>query len=159
MKMEKEKTESIITGDLNINLLKMNERELISEFFDTLTANSFYPKITILTRFSNKQGTLIDNIFFKLTENSLNTTSGIFIKKFSDHQPYFTFLHSLINIEPPPKYIKINTQNDTALENVKKEIIRKNIISKLDLNPDSNPNKNYEILHTILEHTKDSYAK
>ncbi len=65
--MEKEKTESIITGDLNINLLKINERELISEFFDTLTANSFYPKITMPTRFSNKQGTLIDNIFCKLT--------------------------------------------------------------------------------------------
>ncbi len=48
----------------------------------------------------------------------------------------------------------------TALENFKKEIIRKNIISKLDLNPYSNPNKNYDILHTILEHSqRDSYAK
>ncbi len=157
IKIEKEKTESIITGDLNINLLKINEQELISEFFDTLTANSFYPKITMPTRFSNKQGTLIDNIFWKLTENSLNTTSGILIKKFSDHQPYFTFLHSLVNIEPPSKYIKINTQNDTALENFKQEITRKNIISRLDLNPNANPNKNYKILHTILEHAKETH--
>ncbi len=99
--MEKEKTESIIAADFNINLLKINERDLISEFFDTLTANSFYPKITMPTRFSNKHGTLIDNLFCKLTEYSLNTTSGILIKTFSDHLPYFTFLHSLINIEPP----------------------------------------------------------
>ncbi len=34
--------------------------------------------------------------------------------------------------------------------------MRKNIISKLDLNPYSNPNKIYKILHTILEHAKET---
>ncbi len=68
-----------------------------------LTANSFYHKITMPTRFSNKHGTLIDNLFCKLTENSLNTTSRILIKKFLDHKPYFAFLHSLIKIEPPAR--------------------------------------------------------
>ncbi len=90
------------------------------------------------TRFSNKQGTLIEKKNCKLTENSLNTTSGILIKKFSRHQLInhtLNFLHSLLNIEPPPKYIKLNPQNGIALENFKKEIIRKNIISRLDLNP------------------------
>ncbi len=69
--MEKEKSESIITWDFKINLLKINVKNLISEFFDTLSANSFYPKIKMPTRFSNKNGTLIDNIFCKLTENTL----------------------------------------------------------------------------------------
>ncbi len=43
-----------------------------------ITENSFYPKITLPTRFSNKHGTLIDNIFCKLTDM---TTSVILIKK------------------------------------------------------------------------------
>ncbi len=64
--MEKVKTESIIAADFNINLLKISDRDLIGEFFDTLTANSFYPKITMTTRFSNKHGTLIDNSPIKM---------------------------------------------------------------------------------------------
>ncbi len=59
------------------------------------------------TRFSNKQGTLIDNIFCKLTENSLNTTSGILIKKVL--RPSAILYLPSQSIEPPLKYIKINT--------------------------------------------------
>ncbi len=124
-----------------------------------LTANSFYPKITMPTRFSNRHGTLIDNLFCKLIENSLNTTSGILIKKFSDHQPYFTFLYSLINIEPPPEYIKMNTQNNTAIDNLKKEIMSKNLMDILNLNQNANPNKNYEIFHATVEHAKEIHSK
>ncbi len=78
-------TECIITGDFNIDLLQINEKEIFSEFFDTLTDSSFYPKITLPTRYSNKHGTLIHNIFCKLTDSTINTTSGILVKKISDH--------------------------------------------------------------------------
>jgi exonuclease III len=78
--LENMNSEAIITGELNIDLLKINEREVFSDFFDTLTENSFYPKITFPTRFSNKHGTLLDNFFCKLTDSTLNTTSGILIK-------------------------------------------------------------------------------
>ncbi len=107
------------------------------------------------TQFSNKHETLIDNLFCKLTENSLNTTTGILIKTFSDHQPYFTFLHSLINIEPSLKYVTINTQNNTALDNLKTEIMSESLMIILDLNQNANPSKHYEILHATLEHAKE----
>ncbi len=72
----------------------MKEKSLV-KFFYALTENSFYPKITLPTRFSLKQGTLIDNFYSKLTDNTLDTTLGILIKNISDHQPYFTFLNNL----------------------------------------------------------------
>ena len=83
--------EVIITGDFNIglNLLKIYERELFSEFLDTLVAHSFIPKITFPTRFTQTTGTLIDNLFCKLTLQITDIKPGIFIKQFSDHQPYF----------------------------------------------------------------------
>ncbi len=90
-----ENSECIIVGDLNINLLKVNEGEVLGEFFDTLTENSFYPKITLPIIFSNKHGTLIDNLFGKLTDKLINTTSGILIKTFSDHQPCFMFMNDI----------------------------------------------------------------
>ncbi len=50
--MEKDNSECIIAGDFNTDLLKLNDKEVYREFFDNLTENGFYPKITIPTRFS-----------------------------------------------------------------------------------------------------------
>ena len=61
------KSEVIIAGDFNINLLKINEKEYCSEFYDTLTGFSFFPKITFPTRFSSLNGTLIDNLLCKIS--------------------------------------------------------------------------------------------
>ncbi len=78
--LDRKNAEVIITGDLNIDLLKIIEKIVFSEFFYMITENSYYPKSTLPTRFSNKHGTLIDNIYYKLTDMTLNTTSGILIK-------------------------------------------------------------------------------
>ncbi len=111
--LENGNSECFITSDFNIDLLKLNEKEVFSELFDSLTENSFYPKITLPTTFSNKHGTLIYNLFCKLTDTTINTTSRILIKKFSDHQPYFTFLKS------QHRFIKINVQNVDALKKLR----------------------------------------
>ncbi len=71
-----------------------------------LINHNFYPKITLPTRLSNKHGTLIDNFICKLTETTLDTTSGILIKQFSDHQPFFTILNNINQRHHAPKYNK-----------------------------------------------------
>ena len=40
-----------------MNLLKIKERELFSEFLDNLLAHSIIPKITFPTRFTRTNGT------------------------------------------------------------------------------------------------------
>ncbi len=82
-------------GDFNINLLKMNDKHVIIEYFDMLTSHSFYPKITVPIRLTNNNGPLIDNFFCKLTESTLDTTSGVLINRLSDHQPYFILLNNV----------------------------------------------------------------
>ncbi len=124
-----------ITGDTNLDLLKINERQVFGDFFDTLTENSFYPKITLPTRFSNKHGTLIDHMFCKLTDLTINTTSGILIKMFSDHQPYFTFLNDIHHKVCPPKFIKVDIHSHESIKNFQDELINLDIISKLDKSP------------------------
>ncbi len=61
-KLEKTKNEVIISRDFNIDVLKINDIQIISEYFDTLTSHSFYPQITVPTRLTNNNGTLIDNV-------------------------------------------------------------------------------------------------
>ncbi len=80
-----------------------------------LTSNSFYPKITVPTLLTNTCGTLIDNFQCKLTNNTLVITSGVLIKKFSDHQPYFILLNSIITKDSPPVYVKVTKQDNDAI--------------------------------------------
>ncbi len=70
-KLESSKNEAIIAGDFNLDLLTLNEKNVTSDYFDMLTINSFYHKITLPTRLTNNHGTFIDNFFCKLTEHTL----------------------------------------------------------------------------------------
>ncbi len=83
----------------------------------------FYTKITIATRSTNNHGTLINNIFGKLTEHTLETFSGIFIGIFSDHQPYFTILNSLQTTRHAPKYIIKTKQDPQSILDFEQEAI------------------------------------
>ncbi len=47
--LDKNNKDVILAGDFNIDLLKINEKHIINEYFDMLTINSVYPKITVPT--------------------------------------------------------------------------------------------------------------
>ena len=140
------KNEIIIIGDFNINLLKINERELFCEFFDNLIAQGFLPKITFPTRFTRTNGTLIDNIFCKCTRSNTNIKSGILINKFSDHQPYFTILPAIQPIVRTCKLTQRHQINESTLHNVDIALQKSQIITKMELNLLSDPNINYNIM-------------
>ncbi len=107
---EKNQNEVIINGYFNADLLKINEKNQVVEYFDMFTNYTFYHKVTLPIRFSNKHGTLIDNIFCKLSKSTIDTTSGILLKTFSNHQPYFTVLNDFTLKESPVTYIKITNK-------------------------------------------------
>ncbi len=140
-----------------MGLLKLNERQVFEDFFDTLTENSFYPKITLPTRFSNKHGMLIDNLFRKLTDSTINTSSSILIKMFSDHQPYFTFLNDILHKDCLPKFIKVNAHSQESIKTFQDELINLDIISKIDKSPTVNPNVNYNKVHDLIDNAKNKH--
>ena len=87
-----------------------------------LTSFSLFPQITLPTRFTTRTGTLIDNFFCNLTTRILQSTAGILIKKFSDHQPYFMFVNTTLKKDHTTKYIQVNVQNKEAMLKVKNEL-------------------------------------
>ncbi len=133
------------------------KKALFSKFFDTLTENTFYPKITLATRFTKTCGTLIDYLYCKLTENTIDTTSGILIKWFSDHQPYFIFWNTIIQRKEHHKFIKINTHSQENINSFKNELIESDWINKIDKNPLADPNSNYLIIHKVIEVAKNKH--
>ncbi len=143
-----------MAGDFNIHLLKRNDKHIISDYFDTLTSHSCYPKITLSTRLSNIHGTLIDNFGCKLTETTLDTTSGILMKRFSDHQLYFILLNNIKHKDHKPKYIKICKQDTEPVQRFQQEIIQSIEYVNLDDDYHVDPNQNYKILHEIIPQPK-----
>ncbi len=89
----------------------------------------------------------MDNIFSKLTDKTLDTTSGILIKRFSNHQPHLTFLNSIFPEEQQTNYIKINTQNPQVIQMFNDEIKRAKLAE--NINSVADPNRNYNIIHII----------
>ena len=148
--------EVILAGDYNINLLKVNEKDLFNDFFNTMSSHSFFPSITLPTRLSIRNGTLIDNFFCKLSDITLNSTSGILIKKFSDHQPYFIHLKGIFR-KQKPKYITKCTYNEQSIHNFTTDLSNLNIASKLNQDINADPNTNYNILITHLSTLRDKH--
>ena len=77
--------EAVIAGDMNIDLLKINERNVFNEYFDSMISHGFSPCITLPTRFSTRSATLIDNFLLKFSEKYGDTSSGILFSAISDH--------------------------------------------------------------------------
>ena len=112
----------ILAGDFTINLLKVHENILSSEFIDLLMSHSLSPQITLPTRLSTNNRTLIDNIFCKLVNPLLNTCAGIHINRVSDHQPCFSVINIHIIKRSPPTFIQIHNLTQYSLLAASKEL-------------------------------------
>ena len=117
----------IIGGDFNIDLLKVNDKPIVSEYLDMVISHGFFPKITLPTRLSERSGTLIDNFLCKLTHNFAHISAGILVCRISDHFPYFLRLdYGQIKRVLPPPYIRERPINDVNFQNFKSDIINSN---------------------------------
>ena len=52
-KFKDSRNELVIAGDLNIDVLKINDKPFFNKIFDLFTSYSLFPKITLPTRISN----------------------------------------------------------------------------------------------------------
>ena len=139
----------ILAGDTNINLLQIHNNMLYSEFFDLVMSHSLTPQITLPTRLTRSNGTLIDNIFCKLLTPISNTHAGIHINRLSDHQPCFIFINTQATKENPPKRVHIKHITQLGLLAAAKYMEEMNLYAKLDQSPMANVNQNYNKLYQI----------
>merc|ERR1712208_180064 len=153
--LQKDNSTLIIGGDFNINLLRLNEREKFQQYYDLLVSQSIYPQITLPTRFSKKNATLIDQLFCRFSTNVSHNLSGILLKKISDHLPCFSTINIRTKNIQNPKFIKIRASGEHAMEAFRNEI--KLSIDKCIFENDlfTDPNINYDKLENIITAAKD----
>ena len=156
-KIEKENSQSFFLGDYNIDLLKVTERQKYQDHLDQFTGNSYFPAITLPTRFSRHSCTLIDQIFYKLNADYSTNMSGIILSCISDHLPNFIILDCLRRKTCVPKY-KYKTdmsqiQIDKFVETVRTDI------SNANFNHDmfQDPSANYDTLINVITKSKEQH--
>jgi len=140
-----------ICGDFNLDLLKYKENAAINNYFENIITSSYLPKITLPTRLTHKNGTLIDNIFVKISNCFSTSTSGILLSKISDHLPCFVIMDFLSSAEHPKNLVKITPKYSEALKEFQNYIHRNNITNNIDTTGNADPNTNYERFIKTLE--------
>ena len=158
--LQRSKSNAIITGDFNIDLLKIQEKPIFQEYFNTFLSNGFIPKITFPTRITNHSSTLIDNAFVKLSNNLSETTAGILTHRISDHQPYFITLDYITTVSRNPnRYVKIYSNDKPSINKFKDEIANINFTNHLDRSASANPNDNYSTFSKLIINAIDKHLK
>ena len=112
----------MIVGNFNINLLRCKDNNSVNDFLDNILSNGYIPKITVPTRLTQRNGTLIDNFFVKVSDDYSPTTARVLLNNISDHLPYFISLDYITSDKPIIKYIKISNSGPEAMERFKNEI-------------------------------------
>jgi hypothetical protein len=152
--------EIIVSGDFNLDLLKLHNRLTSANFIQKMLSYGLMPKITLPTRIGTHSATLIDNIFCKFTKNTINTDSGIIYSSISDHFPVFLSLDGVSKKSSSPhrpKFINICKLTESNLSAMSNALVSEDIYSKLDHSQSANANENYEILHQHLTSIRNKY--
>ena len=92
--INKENKQCLITGDLNIDGLKIKSNNEVENFFNMLLEHNFLPTITCPTRIVNNRElhiSLIDHIMIssQIVKHSTKIQSGNIYSDISDHLPNF----------------------------------------------------------------------
>ena len=145
--------QAYINGDFNIDLLTLNHDNYANTFYENMTSEGFFPKITRPTRSCNNSHSLIDNI---LSNNLCKPhTSGILTHHISDHFMNFCIIEGRRpNNVNKTTHVEFEQINAPSIANFKNSISNADIISKLDIGPSANPNVNYNILSDIITTAK-----
>ena len=90
-KYDKRSNEILITGDMNLDLLKYQSHAPTSDYMDIMMSHSLLPMITRPTRIKHTSASLIDHLFFgsevKITGILTSEIAGT--HGFTDHYPIF----------------------------------------------------------------------
>ena len=84
----------IITGNLNIDLMKFDLHETTSDYLNTFLSYSFMPASILPTRVTDHSATLTDNMFYYTKNFKGNTSAGNLFTDITDYFSNFLILGS-----------------------------------------------------------------
>ena len=135
----------VICGDINLDLIRVNEREKYASFLDFMLSVGLCPKITFPTRFAKYSASLLDVIFIKNSDEFLQSTtkSGILYSAISDHCGCFTVMNTVRPKEKQISYVEIVCEDNQSMSKFYNAMLKTNTMSKLNKDVFADPNETY----------------
>jgi len=118
--IQSENKNIIITGDLNIDLLKYHTNHDTTDFLDQLLLKNIIPKVTVPTRITSHSATLLDHIFTNIV--SEKCIAGTLITDISDHFSNFIFIKSLSLKSTLPQTVTYRVMSNQAIDNLNRSL-------------------------------------
>ena len=106
---------TLICGDFNLDLLKMDSDSTVSNFMDTIHTFGLIHTISKPTRITENTFSLIDNIFIS---NSAQYSSGILSFDITDHFPIFVVFKNFFDRAESNQIIEYRLLNENTLNNL-----------------------------------------
>ena len=94
----------MLAGDYNLDLMMSDTNSYVGNFVSTLTAYSFVPTVTLPTRLTANNSSLLDNIFIKSFVGQAST--AVIYSDISDHLPVLLKLSKKLNTKELPAQVK-----------------------------------------------------
>ena len=174
-KLCKNNNNTVITGDMSLDLLKIDEREKFQAYFDLFVTHSFFPQIMYPTRISQVQShrsarnkrknytrmtaTLIDQMFCRLKDISKAEFSGIILSAMPDHFPYFSVLDIMKKKDHKPKFVEIRNNDATSFALFQNEVASAMASHVFENALFGDPNKNCSIFEDIISNAKHKHLQ
>ena len=145
--------QSYINGDYNIALLQMHRNNYYNSFYENITSQFFFPKLIRPTRSHDNTHTLIDNV---LTNNICKPHISCILRyHVFDHVISFCIVEVKVKgVKDTPKYIEVENITSLSISNYKRAIGNSEILSKFDLDPQADPNINYNLSSSTINKAK-----
>ena len=135
----------IITGDINIDLMKYETHDATNGYLGTMLCNEFMPTILLPTRVTSNTCTLIDHLFYYSKTFKDNFISGNLFTDITDHFANFFILGSPKRYQSQRPLVRIFSEKN-------KEKF-KDILQKMNLNnkvKDKTVDQSMEIFYNEL---------
>ena len=141
--------DSIIAGDFNLDLLKIDSRNSISDYIELLYSYSFVPSITLPTRLTRRNATLIDQIFYK--SSTTNVQGGIILSNISDHLMPFICVDLQQNSRAPPKTVSFQQCDTDSINKFVNAISNIDFSAHISTSHTCNPDTNFDKMKTLID--------
>ena len=152
-KVNEEKLNLIILGDINIDGLRVNHNNNVKNFFTMILENDVLPIITLPTRIQDDKVSTIDHIFINnnLIKNTTHRVGGNIYHDISDHLPVFLSIDNNHDAPSIKERAKVRIYGNKNKDKFKTELSKVNWKEVLECtDPDTALDKFYMIFNTII---------
>ena len=145
-----DKSDCILVGDFNIDLLKYGNDAHVSEYVDHFVSNGFKYRLLLPTRVTHTSATLIDHVIDNLS--SPPQTSGVMCtqlhgaKGYTDHFPTYTIIMRSLPCPSLPGTITKRRVNGVTLDRFRNSLRATDFSSCLKDGPDDAYNSLMEVI-------------